>query len=145
MIYLPDVNFWIALNLNRHIHNEIATRWLGSAGQDELVFCLVTEMGLLRLLTNAHIMGADVRTPVRAWKLYERVRTDSRISFRDEPVGFTALWRLAAPDLSNSANAWTDAYLAVFAHQVNATVVTLDRNFKAIQSCRILTLGGGTS
>jgi toxin-antitoxin system PIN domain toxin len=144
MIYLPDVNFWIALNFNRHVHNRIATAWLASVASDQLAFCRITELGLLRLLTNQRVMGTDLHSPTRAWKIYEETRSDLRIVFLSEGAGFTELWRQAANQISPSGNAWTDAYLAVFAHHTNATVVTFDRTFKPIHDCRILTLSSDT-
>ena len=67
MIYLPDVNIWIALTSNRHVHHQLATEWLHGVGHDTVAFCRVSELGFLRLLTNAHVMGKDVLSPAQAW------------------------------------------------------------------------------
>ena len=60
MIYLPDVNVWVALAVDGHPHHAIAKRWFERLGQESLLFCRVTEMGLLRLLTNEHVMSLKV-------------------------------------------------------------------------------------
>jgi uncharacterized protein len=57
MIFLPDVNIWIALTSNRHVHHSEANEWLQGIEGDEIAFCRVSELGFLRLLTNAHVIG----------------------------------------------------------------------------------------
>jgi len=42
--------------------------------------------------------------------------------------------------IEESSNVWTDAYLAVFAGDNNATVVTLDRTFRPIGRADIKSL-----
>jgi len=137
MTYLPDVNVWIALTSNSHVHHVSAKHWLDGVANEEIAFCRVSELGFLRLLTNRHVMQADVLTPSEAWRAYDSFRADSRILFLPESVRFSQRWRRAESEISSSPNAWTDAYLAVFARRVNATVVTFDRGFKAVGGCSI--------
>ncbi|HEY0758459.1 MAG TPA: hypothetical protein VGD59_04290 [Acidisarcina sp.] len=66
MTYLPDVNVWIALASNRHVHHQAAKAWFETLADERSVFCRITELGFLRLLTNIHVMGEDVLTPERA-------------------------------------------------------------------------------
>jgi predicted nucleic acid-binding protein len=63
MICLPDVNLWIGLTSNRHIHHAQAKAWLESMEGARIAFCRITELGLLRLLTNQHVMGEEVLAP----------------------------------------------------------------------------------
>ena len=65
MIYLPDVNIWIALTSNRHVHHEIATEWLQGVDHDSVAFCRVSELGFLLLLTNSHVMGKEVLSQLK--------------------------------------------------------------------------------
>lgn len=129
MIYLPDVNIWIALTSNRHVHHQIATEWLQGVEQDRVAFCRVSELGFLRLLTNAHVMGSDVLSPAQAWHVYDEWRTDDRVVFLHERADFSEQWRLFGEQIAGGPNVWTDAYLSAFALHSNATVVTLDRKF----------------
>ena len=78
MICLPDVNLWIALTSNRHVHHALATPWLETLADTRIAFCRITELGLLRLLTNQHVMGQDVLTPRQAWRVYDQWRPDPR-------------------------------------------------------------------
>ncbi len=52
MIYLPDVNVWIALAADKHIHHSVAKRWFTNIQADQVLFCRITQLGFLRLLTN---------------------------------------------------------------------------------------------
>lgn len=129
MIFLPDVNIWVALTSNRHIHHALATEWLQGVQADEIAFCRVSEMGFLRLLTNAHVMGKDVVAPIEAWRVYDEWRNDDRVIFLPERASFNEEWRQVGKQILGGPNVWTDAYLAAFAVHASATVITLDRAF----------------
>lgn len=137
MIYLPDVNVWIALTSNRHVHHAIVTEWLQGIERDYVAFCRVSELDFLRLLTNSHVMGSDVLSPTRAWRIYDEWRTDGRVIFLSERTGFSEQWRQLGNQISGGPNAWTDAYLAAFAGDSNATVITLDRTFRSLGKAAI--------
>ncbi|MES2392964.1 MAG: TA system VapC family ribonuclease toxin [Acidobacteriota bacterium] len=141
MILLPDVNVWIALTSDRHVHHTLARQWLQTTEQDRLVFCRISEMGFLRLLTNAHVMGNDVLSPLEAWRIYGEWRADGRVLFVPERIGFNEDWQRMGRQVSAGPNAWTDAYLAAFALHVGATIVTFDRRFLPLGSVSIHYLG----
>ena len=56
---LLDTNTWIALTVETHRHHGPARKWYDEAAltPDDLVFCLPTEMGFLRLVTQAAVMN----------------------------------------------------------------------------------------
>ena len=137
MIYLRDVNVWVALASRRHKHNKPAAAWMQSVGDNNVAFCRITELGLLRLLTNAHVMGSDVFDVLGAWGLYDTIRADPPVVFLSERAEFDNRWSLARSQIAGGSNAVTDSYLAVFAKHVDATVVTFDRGFKAVGGCSI--------
>jgi uncharacterized protein len=137
MICLPDVNVWIGLTSNRHVHHALAISWLGRLGAARLSFCRITELGLLRLLTNRHVMGQDVLTPRRAWRVYDQWRMDPRVDFLVEPVGFGERWREIGDKVAGGPNAWTDAYLAAFAAATDAVIVTLDRKLNSLGAAKV--------
>jgi hypothetical protein len=125
MTCLPDVNVWIALAVGEHIHNAAARRWLDNV-DDNVVFCRITQMGLLRLLTNQHVMGTDVLTAARAWITFDAFLTDGRISQIGEPPGLDHHWRISTIHQKQGSNWWTDTYLAAFAAAAGVTLVTFD-------------------
>ena len=125
----PDINVWIALTYEGHIHHVIARSWFGSVGPaSRLFFCRFTQLGLLRLLTAEAVMGRDeVMNQEAAWGAYDRWLQDDRVGFLDEPAGldagFRALTRLRHP----APKDWADSYLAAFADVSQLTLVTFDR------------------
>jgi toxin-antitoxin system PIN domain toxin len=82
MICLPDVNLWIGLTSNRHIHHARAKAWLEGIEDTRIAFCRITELGFLRLLTNQHVMGEDVLAPRQAWLVYDAWRPEPPVSTR---------------------------------------------------------------
>jgi uncharacterized protein len=140
MIFLPDVNIWIALTSNRHVHHSQANEWLQGVDSGQIAFCRISEMGFLRLLTNPHVMGKDVLSPREAWRVYDEWRADDRVIFLPERPEFSEEWRRLGEQIAGGPNVWTDAYLAAFALHANATIVTLDRKFLPLGGVAIKSL-----
>ncbi len=68
----PDLNVWIALTYNQHVHYEFAHRWFTALPEDaQLYFCRVTQIGFLRLLTTRAVMGDLVLSQAAAWEIYD--------------------------------------------------------------------------
>ena len=130
--FLPDVNVWLALVSQRHLHAHVCGEWLASMRSETVSFCRVTQMGLLRLLTNPSVMGNDVLSMRESWRTYRTVLADERIRFATEPAGLETEWhRMTAHDRS-MPKVWTDAYLAAFADTAGMQLVTLDRALLAM-------------
>jgi toxin-antitoxin system PIN domain toxin len=123
---LLDVNVWLAGAWLRHIHHHVARRWIDAA-DDELVFCRVTEMALLRLLTNSAVLGSEARTRRQAWDLVLALQADPRVRFLQEPAGLAPLWMTYSKRDDHSHLLWTDDYLAAFAQAGQLEFVTFDR------------------
>lgn len=140
MTYLPDVNVWVAAIIAEHTLHASARAWFESVDND-IAFCRVTQMALLRLLTNVHVMAGDAMTAGQAWRVLDRLHRDERIVFASEPAGLERAWRGLTPAGRTGPNFWTDAYLAAFVEAAACTLVTFDRGFRAYKSAhvRILT------
>jgi toxin-antitoxin system PIN domain toxin len=137
MTCLPDVNVWVALAVAEHVHHAPARLWFDGAQDDSIAFCRVTQMGLLRLLTNPRVMGEDAVAPSRAWRVLDAFREDSRISLAAEPPGLEASWRALTRPRAPGANFWTGAYLAAFASSAGHTVVTFDKGFRRFDRLKL--------
>jgi toxin-antitoxin system PIN domain toxin len=131
-IFLPDVNVWLALASRRHIHAPICAAWLNSIEGGEVAFCRVTQMGLLRLLTNESVMGLDVLSSRDAWRAYRTMLADERVQFAPEPFALEEEWRKMTAQDRPAPKIWTDAYLAAFARASGMQLVTLDRAMLSI-------------
>jgi toxin-antitoxin system PIN domain toxin len=123
---LPDINVWIALASDRHVHHEPAKKWFAGIEPGGAGFCRVTQMGFLRLITNHHIMGADVVTQKEAWQVYQNLSKDQRVTFLPEPSGIEDGWRRLTRGGTAVTNTWTDAYLAAFASIRSLKIVSFD-------------------
>ena len=131
-LLFPDINVWVALTYEGHVHHEAAATWFaGLKPEASLVFCRLTQLGLLRLLTTPAVMGDEVMTQPQAWAAYDRWHQDPRIGFADEPAEtearFRSLTRLRQPATKD----WADSYLAAFATAGTLTLVTFDRGLRA--------------
>src|SRR6185503_15989400 len=127
----PDINVWVALTYEGHVHHRTAATWFSTLKSDvSLVFCRLTQLGLLRLLTAEAVMGDEVMTQLQAWAAYDRWLQDPRLEFVDEPAEiearFRALTRLRQPATKD----WADSYVAAFANAGQLTVVTFDRGLR---------------
>lgn len=126
----PDINVWIALTLERHVHHTRARKWFESiGGSSRLFFSRFTQMGLLRLLTLEAVMGEELMSQAEAWKTYDRWLQDERVVFLDEPPEIEPAFRGLTQSKQAAAKDWADSYLAAFALSAQLILVTLDRDF----------------
>jgi predicted nucleic acid-binding protein len=88
-------------------------------------------MGLLRLLTNTRVMGADALSEESAWRVFFELAKDSRVTFAEEPEGIEWEWKRLTSRRTAGASRWTDAYLQAFAGLREMRVLTFDRGFLA--------------
>jgi uncharacterized protein len=138
----PDINVWVALTHGAHVHHFVAHDWFESVEDDvQLCFCRFTQLGLLRLLTAAAVMGDDVLTQRAAWRVYDRWLQDDRVSFASEPSGLDRRFRALSRSTHAAPKAWADAYLAAFAEAAPMTLVTFDRAFRGKVASLVLLEG----
>jgi uncharacterized protein len=125
---LPDINVWLALSWAGHPHTTSAWKWLRSLKNDEILFCRLTQLGLLRLLTTMSVMGDDCLSVGKSWEVYDRWLSDPKVEFRHESEEVSGFFRVAAAQFSHSSapKALADCYLVAFSQASNADLVTLD-------------------
>jgi hypothetical protein len=129
-MFLADVNIWLALAFQSHVHHSAAKSWFESLPAGQTVrFCRMTQQGFLRLATNPKAFGDEAVTLVRAWEMYDSFLNDPRILFADEPPGLDSVWREYTQGATFSPKMWNDAYLAAFARVAGLTLVSFDRGF----------------
>jgi len=141
MMTLVDVNVWLAAVWARHAKHPIARRWVDDQ-DDELVFCRVTEMALMRLTTNPSITGPDALTRRQAWDVILKLQSDPRVRFLPEPPGLAPLWIAFSKRDDRSHLLWTDDYLAAFAQAGGLRLGTFDQAMRArYPSVDVVSLG----
>ncbi|MGD0736334.1 MAG: TA system VapC family ribonuclease toxin [Terracidiphilus sp.] len=128
-LIFPDINVWVALHHEIHVHHSAATRWFASQDQAAtFVFCRQTQMGFFRLMTTEAILGVDIITQRQCWSIYDRWTLGGKAVLAGEPKGMEAALRLRTSADSPSPKTWMDAYLAAFAETANLTLATFDRS-----------------
>jgi toxin-antitoxin system PIN domain toxin len=130
--YLVDTNVWIALAYDQHEHHATAIRWFEQASAGESCFCRITQLALLRLLTNAKVMGRDVRTDKEAWKDYDEFAKDVRVDFVEDGPGLDAALRSLTMSGQSSHRLWPDAYLGALSIVTGMQVVSFDAVFRTM-------------
>ena len=129
-ISLPDVNILLALLAEGHTHHESAREWFRAQANDSAAICRVTQMGLLRLLTNPKVLPQGVCSIHRAREISNEVRAEKRVCLDSEPPRIEAAWMAMMQHPAARPSSWTDAYLAAFAQQREYQMVTFDRDFR---------------
>lgn len=135
-MFLPDVNFWLALAFRSHKCHASARNWMQSAAPRSVVFCRVTQLGLLRLATNLKAFPMEAVPMNQAWRIYDELLSDDRIGFAEEPDLIAEQLRKFSQLQAFSTNVWTDAYLAAFAVAADFEMVTFDKGFAQFKNLR---------
>jgi toxin-antitoxin system PIN domain toxin len=126
---LLDVGVWLAAVWSGHVHHRRVAAWFARQN-DELVLCRVTQMSLLRLLSNPAVMDQDALTRASAWEVINRLRADERMRWAGEPAQLEQAWRAISARDDKSHKLWTDDYLAAFAQTADLGLGTLDTGFE---------------
>jgi toxin-antitoxin system PIN domain toxin len=135
-----DANVWLALAAEAHTHHRRAKEYWEHEAAPIAGFCRVTQMALLRLLTNKTVMGPQVQSPSAAWTKSAEFMSLPEVVLFAEPVGLEEAWQRYATVGRLPPNLWTDAYLAAFAHSGGLRLVTFDAGFSKFKGLDCLTL-----
>jgi toxin-antitoxin system PIN domain toxin len=128
-VILVDVGVWLSAIWGRHAQHPIAQKWFDGQS-DDLILCRVTQMSVLRLVSNRAIMGEDVVTRSEAWKIIDQLWSDTRVLWAEEPSHLEAVFRAISAQNNDSHKLWTHDYLAAFAQASGASLATLDTKLK---------------
>jgi toxin-antitoxin system PIN domain toxin len=129
LFLFPDINVWVALSYDRHVHHRTALQWFDHlAPMARLFFCRLTQLGLLRLLSSPAVMGPDLaKGQQEAWKAYDSWLQDERIEFLEEPAGLETQFRALTRSPQASPKDWADSYLIAFASAADLRLVSFDQ------------------
>jgi len=132
LFLFPDINVWVALSYDRHVHHRTALQWFEHlAPMARLFFCRLTQLGLLRLLSSTVVMGPDLaKSQQEAWKAYDSWLQDERIGFLEEPAELEARFRALTRSPQASPKDWADSYLLAFASAADLRLVSFDQGLR---------------
>jgi toxin-antitoxin system PIN domain toxin len=125
----PDINVWLALSYQRHIHYPSARRWFEQLDDHSRVcFCRFTQLGLLRLLTTGAVMSEDeVLSQNQAWSVYDRWIEDERVLYVEESPSLESHFRTLTRNERPAPKDWGDCFLYAFAETADLRLVTFDQ------------------
>lgn len=69
---LLDVGVWLAAVWARHAHHPRVAAWFDEQTGD-LLLCRVTQLNLLRLLSNPAVLGPDALARSEAWRVIDQL------------------------------------------------------------------------
>jgi len=138
---LCDVNVLFALVHRRHVFHETAAEWLaGVRAPGEIAVCRVSQLGLLRLLNIPAVLKTEALPVAQVWTVYDKMKSDERFTFVDEPDDLEASMRALMRGRHFSPKLWQDAYLAAFAISADLALVTFDGGFRQFAGLRFVVL-----
>jgi len=140
MIDLLDASVWVPLSAPDHVHHHRARRYWQHEAAEQLAFCRITAIALLRHLTNPRIMQHAVLTGSEAWDAYERWLALPEIIFLADPTGVQDQLRRLSRSVNPGPGLWTDLYLAAFALTGGFRLVAFDADFSRITGLSLLRL-----
>ena len=141
-MYLPDINVWLALAFDVHVHHKRALEWFDSLPPRSCGFCRLTKQGFLRLASNPAVLNESAVTLDHAWSCYDALLSDDRVFVLAEPAGLEASWRRLTQRRSYSHRVWSDAYLVAFAEKASLQVVTFDCGIRDYAEAQAVVLDG---
>ena len=127
---LPDLNVWLALTWPAHIHHQHAVQYWEQQAADQVLFCTVTALGLVRLVCQPKLMGTAVRTAAEASVLLEALCQQPGVRLaKPEPNGWEVFHQLLRGG-AIPARLCTDAHLSALAIANGWRLVSFDRDFE---------------
>lgn len=125
MTTLLEVNVLVALVWPTHEHHAAAHRWLTGRGRARWASCPLTQLALVRLLSNPSF-SSDALTPREAVTLLARNTEHPLHEFWSDGLTVGHAVKKLHPHLTGHRQL-TDAYLLALASRRRGTVATFDR------------------
>ena len=69
--FLPDINVWLALAFESHVHHGRARTWFEGTSNDGCSFCRLTQQRFPRLATNPKAFDTEAVTMSEAGRMYD--------------------------------------------------------------------------
>ena len=139
-MFLPDINFWLALTFEVHVHHARAKESFNNDPAGRFFFCRFAQLGFIRIACNAKAFGEEAVSLREAWRLYDTILSDPRVETAAEPSNLEQYWRHYTDVDSLSPNLSGDAYLAAFGRAADLQLITFDQAFRQFRGLNCLIL-----
>ena len=137
---LPDLNVWLALIWPEHIHHQHAVLYWEQQAAEQVLFCTVTALGLVRLVCQPKLMGTAVRNAAQASNLLNALCQQPGVQMaKPDHDGWEVFHHLLRGGEIPS-RLCTDAHLAALAIANGWRLVSFDRDFERFAALERLPL-----
>ncbi len=137
---LPDLNVWLALAALNHFHHQQALNYWEQKASEQVHFCTVTALGLVRLLSQPKLMGPAVLTTHEASAHLQALCQQPGVSFAIPASDGWDVFHQLMSEVNLSPSLCTDAYLAALAISNGWRLVSFDRDFERFGDLQLLLL-----
>jgi toxin-antitoxin system PIN domain toxin len=127
---LLDLNILTALLWPAHEHHEAAHRWFGARPKSRWATCAITELGLIRLISNPSF-SRDALSPADALILLSSNLAHENHEFWVEDLSVAEALQDVPRKLQGHKQV-TDAYLLALASHHHGMLATFDRGIDAL-------------
>jgi len=129
LVDCPDLNVWLALASPTHEHHHQAARYWEQQAAQQVVFCDVTAIGLVRLVSQAKVMGPEVKSPAEASQLLQAFCAQPGVAMGCPQTSGWDVFHAFLRQGDVPPRLCTDAYLASLAVANGWRLVSFDNDF----------------
>ncbi|MBW0174372.1 MAG: PIN domain-containing protein [Vulcanococcus sp.] len=137
---LPDLNVWLALVWPEHNHHRQALKYWEHQASQQILFCTVTALGLVRLVCQPKLMGDAMKTPREASALLEAFCQQPGVGMAAAEHGGWEVFHQLVRTNNLPARLCTDTHLAALAMANGWRLVSFDQDFKRFEGLELLSL-----
>ncbi|MBE0610269.1 MAG: PIN domain-containing protein [Dehalococcoidia bacterium] len=136
---VPDVNILVSAEFHDLTHHRIARTWLRNAcdGDEVVGIPELVLSAFVRISTNQRVFTSALVPELAFRRVREVLATPAVVVLHEGPRHWELFERISL-ELGIAGPHVSDAYLAAFAIENNATFVTFDRGFQRFPALRVL-------
>ena len=137
---LPDLNVWLALSWPDHSHHQQAVHYWEQQAADQVLFCTVTALGLVRMVSQPKLMGVAVKNAAEASALLHALCQQPGVQLAEPEHNGWEVFHQLLQSAELPARLCTDAHLAALAIANGWRLVSFDRDFERFEGLERLPL-----
>ena len=137
---LPDLNVWLALAATHHPHHGQALTYWERQASSQVLFCTVTALGLVRLLSQPKLMGAAVLGSAESSALLRGFCRQPGVAMAAAEHDGWDLFHATLCGAELPVRLHTDAYLSALAMANGWRLVSFDHDFDRFKGLNWLQL-----
>ena len=137
---LPDLNVWLALASPAHQHHSSAVSYWEEQAAQQVLFCTVTALGLVRLVMQPKVMGDAALTAAAASALLDQFVQQPGVSYAQPSSEGWDVFHGFMRQSELSPRLCTDTHLASLAIINQWRLVSFDQDFQLFPGLNLLQL-----